>query len=139
ATLFRQIAHVLHVGGGHGFAVQEYLPRIGAGDAGDDADQRGFSGPVRPQQSEDRPLGHLQAYPVQRQVGAKAFYNVLYSQHARFPGLIPREGEGSSTALRIMPLMEAKNRSPEFGSRGTLARQALSLLGVRWCRSTAEA
>lgn len=58
-------------------SVEAYFSRIGGRDAVDDADECGFAGTVRPQQSKDLSFGDLNADTIQRSVVGKAFDHLM--------------------------------------------------------------
>ena len=58
-------------------SVEAYFSRIRSRDAVDDADECGFAGTVRSQQSKDLSFGDLNADTIQRSVVGKAFDHLM--------------------------------------------------------------
>ena len=72
----------LGVGGGNGLAIQRDAARIGRAQTGHQRHERGFAGPVRPEQAEEFTGADLQRHSVQRGERAVALGDMIEGKHA---------------------------------------------------------
>ena len=82
ATLLGQVAQLQHVLLAHGAPLEEHLPGVGTGDAGDDPDQRGLARAVGSEQPEHLAGGHGEGDVLQGGEVAVGLGDALQVQHA---------------------------------------------------------